>query len=203
MAWELLTETPPLLREGHILRFIGAWPDRYKDRWFRADLSQQIKYDVTRIVGAGTSFDVDFRSPSGGGVSDSQVSLLPERQNTVYEILLGLKGNPLVYPQYNNSFYLKLEVTGVLPTLTHSQLRYVGFYDEDDSPVESPRLREYTVHDQEPPVLRLYADTDLDERLTMRFIVNRLLITEIDKSQLSADLQSRARVAKYHNLFTY
>lgn len=204
MAWELLTDTPPLLREGHIIRFVGAWPEDKRGRWFRVDLAQQIKYDVTRIVTSGGSgFDVDFRAPSGGGVSDSQISLLPERANTAYEVLLGLKGNPLVLPIYNNTYYLKLETNQVIPTLTDARLRYLGFWDEDDTPFDQPRLRDYLVHDQEPPVLRLYSDTDLDERLTLRFIVNRMMVTEIDQTSLSEDLKRLARMAKHHSLFNY
>lgn len=204
MAWEQLTETPPLLRPGHILRFLGAWPTAYQDKWFRVDLAQQIKYDVTRIVSSGGSgFDVDFRIPSAGGVSDSQISLLPERSRSVYEVLLGLKGNVLVYPRYNNTFYLKLEASQVLPTLDGAQLRYLGFWDEDDSPLETPRLREYLVHEQEAPVLRLYTDLPDEERETLRFIVNRLFLTEIDPRSLSQEMQARARVAAHFSLYNY
>lgn len=163
--------------------------------------AQQIKLDVPRIVTAGSSIDLDFAAPSGGGIGDLNLSLLPVNGDTLYELLVGLKGLPLMYPMYNNSYYQKLEVTAVNPDTGDRNLRYLGFYDESDSPFEAPRLREYVVKDQQPPVLRVYNDQTLDEVLIIRFIINRCRL--VATTQRSEEMRRLGRVAKYHQWSVY
>ena len=203
MAFELLTEVPSLLREGHFVFFDGGWaPESHKDQqWFQVQRAQQIKLDIPRIVTAGSSIDLDFGAPSGGGIGDTNLSLLPTKSDTLYEMLLGLKGLPLAYPMYNNSYFQKLEVTNVTPDTSDRNLRYLGFYDELDSPFEAPRLREYVVKDQQPPVLRLYNDQTLDEVLIIRFIINRCRL--VATPSRTEEMRRLGRVAKYHEWFVY
>ena len=201
MAFELLTETPPLLREGHFINFIGGWPEAKDNKWFRVERVQQIKYDVARIVAADSSIDLDFRAPSGGGLADKNLSLIPNKDQTCYELLMGFKGNALVYPMYANSYFGKLETTNVVPDTGNTRLRYLGFFDEDDSPFNAPRLREHVVRDQEPPVLRVYNDYPIDERLVIRIIVNRVMLVAV--SAVAENIRQVARVAKHHQYFTY
>ena len=199
MAIELLTEVPSLLREGHVVFFEGGWPSGIgKDgKWFKVERTQQIKLDIPRIVSAGSSIDLDFAAPSGGGIGDTNLSLVPTNGATLYEMLLGMKGLPSMYPMYNNSYYQKLEVTNVTPDTGDRNLRYMGFFDELDSPFEAPRLREHVVKDQQPPVLRLYNDNTLDEVLIIRFIINRCKLAEM--SPPPEEIRRVARIAKYHS----
>jgi len=203
MAWELLTSTPALLREGHYIFFTGGWPSATgKDnRWFQVERAQAIKYDVNRNVAAAASIDLDFVVPAAGGVAELSLSLMPQSQDSLYELLLGIKGNPLVYPMYNNSYYLKLEATNVVPDTAGERLRYLGFYDEDDSPMTMPRLRDHVTKDQQPPVLRVYNDMFVEERIVLRFIVNRLKLMEVGPPP--EDIQRVARIAKYHSWYIY
>ena len=203
MAVELLTETPSLLKEGHAVFFEGGWPSASgKDsKWFRVTRAQQLKLDIPRIVSAGSSIDLDFVAPAGGGITDLNLSLLPTHDDTLYEMLLGLKGLPFMYPMYNNSYYQKLEVTNVVPDTGDRNLRYLGFYDELDSPFEAPRLREHVVKDQQPPVLRVYNDQIGDEVLIVRFIINRCRIIETEPP--SEPIRRVARVATYHAWYNY
>jgi hypothetical protein len=203
MAVELLTETPRLLQDGHYVVFEGGWPTSTgKDnKWFRVERAQQIKLDIPRIVSSGGSIDLDFSAPSGGGIGDLNLSLIPTGGDTLYELLIGMKGNVFMYPMYNNSFFQKLEVTNVAPDTGDRNLRYLGFFDENDSPFEAPRLREHVVKDQQPPVLRLYNDQVVDEPLVIRFIVNRCRL--VPASAPSEDLRRVARIAKYHSWFVY
>ena len=203
MAIELLTEVPSLLREGHFVFFEGGWTDSTKkdQKWFQVQRTQQIKLDIPRIVSAGSSIDLDFAAPSGGGIGDTNLSLLPTSGDTLYEILLGLKGMPFMYPMYNNTYFQRLEVTNVLPDTGDRNLRYLGFYDELDSPFEAPRLREHVIKDQQPPVLRLYNDQILDEVLIIRFIINRCRLVETPLR--SEEMRRLGRVLKYHAWFNY
>lgn len=201
MAVEFLTETPSLLREGHYVFFEGGWPAAKNQKWFQVQRAQQIKLDIPRIVTAGSSIDLDFSAPAGGGIGDLNLSLLPTNGATLYELLLGMKGLPSLYPMYNNTYYQKLEVTGILPDTGDRNLRYLGSYDALDSPFEAPRLREHVVKDQQPPVLRVYNDQTLDEPLIIRFIINRCRLAET--SQPPEDLRRVARIAKYHEWFNW
>ena len=203
MAWEQHTEIPLLLREGHYLYFVGGWPapSMKEGKWFRVDRAQQIKYDVNRIVAATSSIDLDFAVPAGGGLGDKNLSLIPQNTDTLYELLLGIKGNVLVYPIYNNSYYLRLEATNVLPDTSNARLRYIGFWDESDSAFDAPKLREYVIKDQQAPVLRLYNDMFLDEPAELRFIVNRTKLIEAPPP--SEEVRRVARVVKYHTYFVY
>lgn len=204
MAIELLTETPSLLREGHYIVFQGGWPEGTgkNGRWFQVERTQQIKLDVPRIVASGGSIDLDFGAPAAGGIADLSLSLVPTSSDTLYEMLIGIKGNPLVYPMYNNSYYQKLEVTNVVPATDNADRRYLGFYDEHDSPFAAPRLREYVVQDQQLPVLRVYNDQIVDEPLVLRFLINRCrLIQAVAPPQ--EDIRRLARIAKYHNWTIY
>lgn len=208
MAWEQLVEVPAPLREGHILHFVGGWSGLGNsivkdDQWYKVERAQQIKYDVAKAIASASSFDIDFRTPAGGGVSDPSISLLPDKADSIYELLMGIKGNVLVYPMYGNTYYLKLEATSVIPTTTDARLRYLGFWDEDDSPFDKPKLREHVVNGQEPPMLRLYNDQFIDERVVLRFIVNRCKIVQVTPANLSEDLRRLARVVKYHGWFNY
>ena len=203
MALELLMETPALLREGHYCFFEGGWPDSTgKNRkWYQVERAQQIKLDIPRIVTAGSSIDLDFSAPAGGGIGDLNLSLLPTNGDTLYEMLLGLKGLPTLYPMYNNSYYQKLEVTLVAPDTGDRNLRYLGSYDELDSPFAAPRLREHVVKDQQPPVLRLYNDQTLDEALIIRIIINRCKL--VQASPPPEETRRVARIAKYHAWFNW
>lgn len=201
MAFELLTAVPSLLREGHLIRFVGNWPVAKLDKWFVVDRSYQIKYDVARIISSANSQDLRFSEAAGSDpVASNNLALLPKSEDTVYELLVGLKGNLLAYPRYSDRYLLGLEASGVAPNVTDAELRYLGFYDEGDTPFEEPRLREYTVAGQETPVIRLYNDLDQAERGVMRFIVNRCRILATDPAQIPEAERSRARIAKYHDL---
>ena len=67
MAFELLTEVPSLLREGHFVYFDGGWPTAKDKNWFQVERTQQIKLDIPRIVSDGSSIAIDFSPPAGGG----------------------------------------------------------------------------------------------------------------------------------------
>jgi hypothetical protein len=183
MAFELLVETPPLLKEGHIVHFGPGWATERQGKTYRVEVAQQMEYDVDRIVSPGsgsTSYqDVSFDKPATGKVSNDYISLLPISPDSLFELLIGIKGLVYAYPRYNNAYFLKLEASGAIPDLTDADLAFLGFYDHIQTPYYSPTLREYTVKDMEAPVLRLYNPMIEDEKVILRFIVNRLKVKEI------------------------
>jgi len=203
VAIELLAEMPSLLKERHIVHFGEGWPDTFKNKFFRVARPQQIEYTATYIITADDTFDLDFDKPSGGGVDGTYKSLLPVSSSTLYEILIGFKGLPVVYPRYNNSYFGKLEVANVLPDTTDDRLKYLGFYSQLQSPFCSPKLREYTVVEQQPPQLRLFNNMPNDERLVIRFVVNRCKVEKVDERNLNPAEKERARELQYHTVFTW
>ena len=203
MSWEQLVETPQLLREGHLIYFTGGWPEPSgrNDKWFSVQRTQQVKYDVNRIVASGSSIDLDFAIPAGGGVGDKNLSLMPTAPDTMYELLMSIKGNVLVYPIYNNSYFQKLEASNVIPDTSNGRLRYLGYWDEGDSPANEPKLREYIIKDQQAPVLRLYNDMFGDEPSQLRFIINHIKLVETQPP--SQEMRRLARIATYHTSYKY
>ncbi len=203
MAFELLTEVPSLLLPKHVVHFSAGWPDKWAEKYFRVLLAQQFEYEVHRILSPSQHYDIEFSAPAGGGVSAAYISLMPMSGETLYEILMGLKGLPVVYPRYNNEYYLKLETTGVYPKYDDSALRYLGYYDQTHSPYYAPKLREYTVKDVSPPQLRLYNNMSEDERLVLRFVMNRCKMAEVAEADLTDQEKRLAREIKHFSVFTW
>jgi len=207
MAFELMTEVPSLLREGYVMYFDDKWAKEWAKKYFRVEIAQQMEYHTSRIVAPGTSApanqDISFDKPAGGGVSNTYMSLLPESSETVYEILMGIKGLVLVYPRYNDRYFLQLEVTGVQPDLTNSLLRFLGCYTHEHSPYYAPKLREHTVTDQTPTVLRLFNPFVNDETIDLRFIVNRCKVVEVAEADLTDQERRAARKIRHFNSYIW
>lgn len=200
MAFELLTETPALLRERHYVHFSDAWPaaTNKANKWFQVERALQIKYDVSRIIAAGDTQDLNLDETTGG-VGNTNLALIPTNPSSLYEILVGIKAhNILFYPYYANSYYLFLESSGLLPSVADNNLRYLGFYEAKDSPFESPHLREHVIKDQEDPILRVYNDSGLAERIVFRFIVNRCRLVPV-QAPIDPVILDRARRIRYFN----
>jgi hypothetical protein len=162
-----------------------------------------MEYDVIRIVAPGnvtaSNFqDISFEAPNQGGVSNAYISLLPDNVHTMYEILLGIKGMPFVYPRYQNRWQLQLEEMGCYPDLTDpTYLMYLGFYDAGKSPWYSPKIRDYTIKDTEPPHLYLWNPYQDDEKIVLCFIVNRCYLEKV-----TAPGPAEQKVAREVNYFT-
>ena len=202
--FEQLIDAPLLLRPGHLVHFDNEWPSgtNKQDKWFKVLTQYQIKYDVARNIASGATIDLSFDSVTTG-IDNTNLALLPINPDTLYEILLGFKtSDVMVYPYFANSFVLGLEATNVLPvvadraTRPFRELRYLGFWEPEDSPYDAPRIREHTVKGQEPPVLRLYNDGGLADRIVVRILVNRCTLEETQAPR-DQQLLDRARRPMY------
>ena len=160
-----------------------------------------MEYDVSRIISAGSANckDVSFEAPATGGVSSLKISLLPVNAKTMYEILIGIKGLPIAYPRYANRYDLQLEETQCQPNPSDADLFALGFYDFEKSPWYAPKIREYTVVDQEPPHLYLFNPEQGDEKIVLTFIVNRCLLEPVTSP---ADIKV-AREVNYFKVFSW
>ena len=207
MAFELLTEVPRLLREKHIVHFSDKWPDKWAGKYFRVEVCQQFEYHVHRIVPPGTSApaqqDISFGKPPGGSVSLTEISLLPENDKTLYEILLGIKGLVLVLPRYDEEYFLRLQTPGAQPTLTDIDLRFLGHYSHAQSPYYTPKLREHTVTAQTPPVLRLFNPLINDEMIDLVFTVNKCKVREEPVTAVTEEEKRVAREIRHFGTYTW
>lgn len=67
MAWEQFIETPLLLRENDVVRFVGGWQDatQKNDRLFLVERAMQFRYITGRNVAPGQSIDLAFDEAGG------------------------------------------------------------------------------------------------------------------------------------------
>ena len=173
---ELLVDTPRFLKEGHIVHFGEGWRNDKENKYFKVQQTQQLTYDVIRIVSPGNANiqDIDFEAPNQGGVSDAYISMLPVNTKTMYESLIGFKGICMVYPRYGNRYQLQLEESQVLPTPSDTTyLAWMGYFDSVQSPYYAPKVRVYTLKDQEPPHWFLFNPYQDDEKIVIRNVVNK------------------------------
>ncbi len=197
---ELLVETPSLLKDGYIVHFGDGWRNDKANKYFRIKQTQQLPYDVSRIVATGNGGiqDISFEAPNNGGVNNSYISLLPVNTKTLYEILVGFKGTPMIYPRYANRYQLQLEESQVLPTPTDTEyLAWLGYFDANQSPYYAPKVRVYTVKDQEPPHWYLFNPYQDDEKVIIKNIVNKCLL-----EPLPEPTETEKRVAREVTYYT-
>ncbi|GAJ20608.1 unnamed protein product [marine sediment metagenome] len=68
----LATVSPPisrLLQEGFYVRFTDQWPltlPHVKGKTFQIERTNQVPYDITRIIPGGNYCDVDMSNAAGG-----------------------------------------------------------------------------------------------------------------------------------------
>ncbi|MEM1551568.1 MAG: hypothetical protein QXH03_02725 [Candidatus Bathyarchaeia archaeon] len=173
--FELLATPEELLKENYYVYFTsGRWtPENpWAEKFYVIELTQQIPFELAFILNSAQKHTLDF--------DDS--GLIPKSTKTLYEILIGLKGqNILFYPRIpSTDYYLKLEKSGFVPDPEDVVKRFLGCYVEDDSPYRAPKLRTYTIKDMEPPVLEIYNNGPEPEKTVVRFIVNRCKLAPVD-----------------------
>jgi hypothetical protein len=173
--FELLAIPEELLKENYYIYFTkGAWTttSEFSDKFFAVQLTQQVPFELAYILDAAGSYDIKFE----------ENGLIPTSPITLYEILMGLKGETiLAYPRIpSTDYYLKLEQSGYVPDTADETKRYLGCYVQEDTPYNQPKLRTYTIKDMEPPVLRLYNHGPNPEKAVVRFIINRCKLSTVD-----------------------
>ncbi|GAI01504.1 unnamed protein product, partial [marine sediment metagenome] len=154
----LATVSPPvpkLLQEGFFVRFTDQWPltlPHVKGKTFQVEKTNQVPYDITRIIPGGNYCDVDMSNATGGE------NIYPENTKTLYETILGFKpGNFLVHFYIPAGEYVhRLEQSGMVPNVAHATHRYLGARKPEDSPYADKRIFIYSVKDLEPLILRLF-----------------------------------------------
>jgi len=186
---------PKLLQEGYYVRFTDQWPltlPHVKGKTFQVEKTNQVPYDITRVIPGGNYTDVDLSNATGGE------NIYPENTKTLYETILGFKpGNYLVHFYIPAGEYVhRLEQAGMVPNVASATLRYLGARKPEDSPYDDKRIFMYSVKDLEPLILRLLVDNGvLWEKMVLGLVVNKCYLKQITPT---AEQLARAKKIDYY-----
>ncbi len=186
---------PKLLQEGYYVRFTDAWPltlPHLKGKTFQVERTNQVPYDITRIIPGGNYTDIDLSNATGGE------NIYPENTKTLYETILGFKpGNYLVHFYIPAGEYVhRLEQAGMVPNVASATLRYLGARKPEDSPYDDKRIFMYSVKDLEPLLLRVLVDNGVAwEKIVLGLVVNKCYLKEITPT---AEQLARAKKIDYY-----
>ena len=190
---------PKLLQEGYLVTFSSDWPSTHnaiREKTFRIDAVNQVPYDLPYIIPTGDYRDVDFANGSG----TFKENIYPENQNSLFEVLIGLKkGNYLThwYIPAGKSVH-QLEYAQMYPDLTDTKKKYLGARQPKDSPYDDPRIKVYLVKDLAPLIMRLYVLAGVDfEKCVIGLTINKCLMREIDAP--TEDQRLKAKVIRYYD----
>ena len=176
---KIFTKTPDLLLPRQYVKFTGEdFTDYIREGdMFKIVRTQQIVYEQSVIIPSGDYTQIDLSSET-----TTSLGLYPMNLDTLYEILVGLKGGKdiLIYMQIPaGKYFARLEKPELFPNPLTPQLRYIGFIDVETTPVDEPKLRIHTVKDLEPLIFVIYNDGPDYEKLVMKFIVNRCFMQRV------------------------
>jgi len=186
---------PKLLQEGYYVRFTDQWPltlPHVKGKFFQVEKTNQVPYDITRIIPGGNYTDIDLSNATGGE------NIYPENTKTLYETILGFKpGNYLVHFYIPSGEYVhRLEQAGMVPNVASATLRYLGARKPEDSPYDDKRIFMYSVKDLEPLILRLLVDNGVAwEKMILGLVVNKCYLKQITPT---AEQLARAKKIDYY-----
>jgi len=186
---------PKLLQEGYFVRFTDQWPltlPHVKGKFFQVERTNQVPYDITRIIPGGNYSDVDMSNATGGE------NIYPENTKTLYETLIGFKpGNYLVHFYIPAGEYMhRLEQAGMVPNVASATLRYLGARKPEDSPYDDKRIFTYSVKDLEPLILRLFVDNGVAwEKIILGLVVNKCYLKQITPT---AEQLAKAKKIDYY-----
>ena len=187
-----------LLEAKHIVHFVGSYPEFWQKRvarkYFRIKRTQQIAYDRAYILYPTQEYDINL---SGDDTRIGDIGLYPDNDATLYEILVGMKstsGSMLMYPRAPpNEWWLTLEAMGFVPTPTSNDYRYIGPFTEEITPADRPQVRFHTIKDEESIGIKLYNDAPVANKIVLVMLVNRCLMDEVRREDLTEKELERAR----------
>ncbi|MBA7597932.1 hypothetical protein ES703_04940 [subsurface metagenome] len=187
---------PKILQEGHFVRFTDVWPDtmqEVKGKFFQIEKTNQVPYDISRIIPEDDYCDIDLSNATGGE------NIYPTNSKTLYQTLIGFKpGNYLVHFYIPAGEYLhRLEQAGMVPDVNNATRKYLGARKPEDSPYDDKRIFFYAVKDLEPLILRTYVDTGIDfEKPVIGLLVNKCHLKQIPSP--TQDMVAKALKIQYY-----
>lgn len=170
---EVPTTRPKILLVGQNVKFSDKFPDylsHVKGQSFKVAKQTQVTYELSWIIKEATYLDVNLSN------EDTGKKLFPDAGDNLYETLIGIKPcNGYIIPYFPAEQPLyRLDYPTMTPLVSDAALKYLGIIRPEDSPVDNPILRLYTLYDLKPIILRLVADDSVDySKITLEFLINR------------------------------
>ena len=176
---EILIRPEPFLKPRQYVYFTSSWNiERVAGKFFEVVRTQQLTYEKAIILQENNYYTFTMNEDSG---------LLPDRTNTLYEMYIGIKGNVLMYIRWpSTDYFMRFEKAELKPAeperlSTDVDKRYISVIDQTISPYDKPRYREYTIKEMEPIALVFFNDSIDDEKVVLRFLVNRCMLVETEE----------------------
>lgn len=183
------TEVKPsdlLLKKGAWVRF----SDKFKDttKWARGRLFEVeeepmfVHYARSYTLPASDWKDLDLSNATNG------LKLYPEDENVVYQIAVGFKPGEYITHVFipKDKFLYRLGYTSMYPVTDtsgtdYATLKYLGAFNPDDSPFDSPLLFLYAIKDISSFYLRPFILEGVDyEKVTIGFGINKCKLKLIE-----------------------
>jgi len=181
--FRLFVEPPELLKVGNLVKFVGDFTDEIKDGTIlEAKKCVVVNFRKGFIVPANDRIEILLDNSTKG------LKLYPTSTDTLYEILLGFKadGSFLMYPQFPAGHYpFRLDESTMYPEPDANDYRkYVGAFKPEDSPIDKPKLRTYTIKDLEPLVLEIANEGSDYGKLIVDFTINKVEFKKVPLPEL-------------------
>lgn len=191
--------TAKLLKQGQLVRFSGEFPSNLTQsgKTYEITAASQVPYKLNFILPANDYRDVDLSN------TDEGEKLYPYKSETLYEILLGLRGQNLLVIFYcpSTRYVYDLEYTGMYPDTSNVKKRFLGSRKPIDSPLDDPKIRLYFVKNATALTLRCYIQPGVDySQISLGFLVNKLKLNEIT-TPTEEQLRKARFIEWYEKLF--
>jgi hypothetical protein len=181
---------PPAKREfdvGDFLTFSNRWPENLGIKpgmTYQVVWHQEVPYELHYILPANDYKDVDISDPTSYTATGPENLYPYGANNTLYQILFGLKPGNFVVHLYMpaNQYILGLEYTNMYPSqnvMTDPKLKYIGAIRWHDTPYYDPRLKLITVYNMLPFYFRFLVDLGDFEKCVAPLIINHCMLNPI------------------------
>ena len=187
MSFEKLDKPRSELLNGHLVHFDGGFVNEGKaNKVYRVVRHIIEGFRVGLVLPSADYYDLSTRWALS---STDYVGLIPKNDDSLYEIISGIKGpGYLMYPMVGDRYAFRLEESNMKPTPDDSTYsswpglrRYLGCFTEKEIPFDAGLFRTYTVNKINPPIFRIYNDDQWQNyaKMVMNLAVNRCKIEEI------------------------
>ena len=179
------------------LYFSGAWPgsqDWLTNQFFQITQTSLVKYPYGSLGLPGNDYEwLDLENANFAPASFSALNLYPNSKGYVYEILIGMKpGNyqTTLYIPGTSDYLLSLGYPPMIPSLADPNLKYLGAFRPEDSPIENPQIKIWTVYQLVSWLLQVYADVGQDyEKPSFMFYIAKHKLTPIKQPSVFDTIQ--------------
>jgi len=172
-VFEQVWPRPKVLLPGHNIQFSDKFPDglsHVKGKTFKIEKTAQVYYELSWILPELHYKDINLSNEDAGE------KLYPEASDVLYETLIGFKpGNyfTLIYFPADQPIY-RLGYYSMTPLISSASLKYLGAVKPEDSPVNNPTLKLYTVYKLNPFIFRISVDNGVDyDKITWEICINK------------------------------